>query len=258
MKRPSGACLGWVLILFPLAAAAQTRPARPAVSADASAGKRIFDAQCAWCHGTDGDGGTGPNLHGRLQHATDLNSIVNIVVAGIPGTEMPSFRSPLTERSARQVAAYVRSLGRTRASRTSGDATRGADLYETRGCAICHVISGQGGVHGPDLTSIGASRGPTYLREALVKPEAAHPPGYLVVRAVQKSGGDIRGIRVNEDVFWILVRDGTGTLHTLRKSDLAEIERLPAASLMSSYASYLSPAETDDLVAYLSTLRGAK
>ena len=34
------------------------RRRRPAT--DAAAGRRIFDAQCAWCHGNEGDGGTGP------------------------------------------------------------------------------------------------------------------------------------------------------------------------------------------------------
>jgi cytochrome c553 len=76
---------------------AQTRPAAPAGSSDLAAGRKVFDAQCAWCHGTDGAGGTGPNLQGRLTHATDLKSIVEIITGGIPGAEMPAFRSPLTE-----------------------------------------------------------------------------------------------------------------------------------------------------------------
>jgi cytochrome c len=29
---------------------------------DLADGKKIFDAQCAWCHGAEGTGGTGPNL----------------------------------------------------------------------------------------------------------------------------------------------------------------------------------------------------
>src|SRR4029077_16804748 len=49
-------------------------------------------------------GRAGPNLHGRLRHATTLASIVEIITSGIPGTDMPSFRSPLTERSIRRTA----------------------------------------------------------------------------------------------------------------------------------------------------------
>ena len=99
---------------------------------------------------------------------------------------------------------------------------------------------------------------PVYLREAIVKPAASHPPGYLVVRAVPASGAEVRGIRVNEDVFWIHIRDASGAVHTLQKSDLARLDRELEATLMPSYESRLSPAQLDDVVAYLATLRGAK
>ena len=72
------------------------------------------------------------------------------------------------------------------------------------------------------------------------------------------SGSEIRGIRVNEDVFWIHIRDASGTVHTLQKSDLARVDRELEATLMPSYESRLSPAQLDDLVAYLAALRGAK
>ena len=72
------------------------------------------------------------------------------------------------------------------------------------------------------------------------------------------SGAEVRGIRVNEDVFWIHIRDASGNVHTLQKSELARVDRELEATLMPSYESRLSPAQLDDLVAYLATLRGAK
>jgi putative heme-binding domain-containing protein len=237
---------------------APQRPARLAMSSEAAEGRRVFDAQCGWCHGNEGEGGMGPNLRGTLRHATTLASIVEIITNGIPGTDMPGFRSPLTERSIRQTAAYVQSLSRTARQTSTGDAHRGATIYAANGCAGCHVAGGVGGILGPELTTIGSRRGAAYLREAIVKPAAAHPPGYLVVRAVPASGPEIRGIRVNEDVFWVHIRDAGGTLHALQKSDLKSLDRELDASLMPSYASRLNDAELDDLVAYLSTLRGAK
>ena len=89
-----------------------------------------------------------------------------------------------------------------------------------------------------------------------MKPAAAHPPGYLVVRAAGADDAEVRGIRVNEDVFWILVRDAGGVVHTLEKSRLTTLERQLDASLMPSYEGRLSIAQIDDLVAYLSGLRG--
>jgi putative heme-binding domain-containing protein len=171
---------------------------------------------------------------------------------------MPSFRLGLTDRAMRQTATYVQSLSRTASHPAPGNAQRGAALYQSSGCASCHVVDGRGGILGPELTSIGAQRGPAYLRDAVVKPAASHPPGYLVVRAVPNSGPEIRGIRVNEDVFWIHIRDPGGTVHTLQKSELSRIDRELEGTLMPSYAARLQAPEVDDVVAYLATLRGAK
>lgn len=251
---------GALLAGWPADAAVQARGASQFVPAatDLAAGKRVFDSQCAWCHGNDGDGGTGPNLRGKLRHATDYPSLVGIIVGGLPGTEMPSFQLPLTLRSAMQTATYVLSLSRAAARPVPGNAQRGADLYRSTACGGCHVIAGSGGIVGPELTEIASRRGPAYLRESIVKPAASHPNGYLVVRAVPKSGPEVRGVRVNEDVFWISIRDAGGTVHTLEKSELARVDREIDASLMPSYESRLSAAQLDDMVAYLSTLRGAK
>jgi len=239
--------------------AERTRALGAATATDIAAGRRIFDSQCAWCHGAGGAGGTGPDLRrATLRHAANDETLVQIVRNGIAGTEMPSFAIALTDTMAWQIAAYVRSLGRTRAAPAAGNAQRGAQIYEASGCAGCHVVSGAGGILGPELTTIGAQRGGPYLRDAIVKPAAAHPPGYLVVRAVPASGPEVRGIRVNEDVFWVHIRDAGGTMHALQKSELKDLVRELDASLMPSYATRLNDAELDDLVAYLSTLRGAK
>lgn len=249
-----------VVLVSAGSALAQTQPARRAVPATQTiaAGKTLFDAQCAWCHGAGGEGGTGPNLHGRLRHATDYKSIVEIITSGIPGSEMPSFRSPLTAKSISQIATYVQSLGRTKSAASAGNAEHGAAVYTANGCTSCHVVAGAGGILGPELTTIGATRGGPYLRDAVVKPAAAHPPGYLVVRTVGSDGQEVRGIRINEDVFWIQVRDASGNVHVLEKSKLAKVERQLDASLMPSYATRITGTDLDDLVAYLTSLRGAK
>src|SRR3954452_22293546 len=122
-------CSCWAMIFLAPAAFAQTRPA--AGPTDLASGQRIFDAQCAWCHGNGGDGGTGPSLHGKLRHATSVTSIVDIITNGIPGTDMPSFRLGLTDRSTRQAANYVLSLSRSSLRAGTGNAERGAAVYQS-------------------------------------------------------------------------------------------------------------------------------
>src|SRR4051812_47083027 len=184
------------LVLLPLIAFAQARSAAPAGPGDVSSGRRTFDAQCAWCHGNEGDGGAGPNLHGRLIHATTLASIVDIINKGIPATDMPSFR--LTDRETRQTASYVLSLSRSPSRPGPGNAERGAALYQSSGCGSCHVVDGRGGILGPELTVIGGRRGPGGFRAGVGKAPAPPPPRDFRRPGTPASGGPGPRLPVHE------------------------------------------------------------
>ena len=253
----------FILVLaFPLYKAVESGRRADALTAQDRAlltsGKQLYGLNCASCHGTGGLGVDSPALNSQqfLTGITD-EQMAGIIRGGIPGTEMPSFRSPLTERAIRQAATYVQSLSRSARRAAVGNAQHGKSVYEANGCASCHTVAGGGGILGPELTNIGAQRGAPYLREALVKPEAAHPPGFIVVRAVMNGGGEVRGNRAAEDVFWVSIRDARG-VHTLQKSEMTSLERQLDASLMPSYATRLTAGDLDDLVVYLTTLRSAK
>jgi mono/diheme cytochrome c family protein len=77
------------------------------------------------------------------------------------------------------------------------------------------------------------------------------------VRAVKKDGTAVSGHRVNEDTFTIQLRDATGALHSLRKSELVTLEKQAGKSSMPAYGGVLTEGEIDDLVAYLAGLRSA-
>jgi cytochrome c oxidase cbb3-type subunit III len=243
------------------------RPLTRPTTADLERGHALFDAQCSRCHGIGGAGGAGPPLtRPRLRRAPDDEALVALLVAGIPGTAMESAWQ-LSERELAQVAAYVRTLGRAAVEPPPGDAARGRLLYDRSACATCHVVRGTGGGLGPELTSIGDSRGGAHLRESLVDPGASLPDrivpyepnayaGYLMMRAVTAAGAEILGARVNEDSFTVQLRDAGGKVHSLRKAELRSLEPQRGASLMPSYRGTLTPAEIDDLVSYLMTLRG--
>jgi hypothetical protein len=112
------------------------------------------------------------------------------------------------------------------------------------------------------LTDVGARRGAAHLRRILFDPGSSKildSYGYLAflnVRVATRDGRVVQGLRVNEDSFTIQLRDADHRLHTFDKRDLAETKREPEASVMPAYAKTLSASEIDDLVAYLSGLRG--
>jgi putative heme-binding domain-containing protein len=165
----------------------------------------------------------------------------------------------LSERELRQTAAYVRSLGKVGLKPVPGDPVRGAEIYRGKGnCTGCHAVSGEGGVGGPDLSTVGESRSAAFLRESLVNPGAAVPEGYLLVTVVPHSGPRTTGVRLNEDSFSIQIRDAGGALYSFWKKDLTEIDRQRGKSPMPSYQGQLADTELTDLVAYLASLKEAK
>ena len=251
--------------------AAQNAPAESPVSkltpADIEEGKGWYGAQCAGCHGVDGSGGMGPNIRGAVQRRGD-DWMFSVIRNGIPGTGMGPVSS-LNDKRAWQTIGYLHTFTAAGGGEAAkGDAAKGKAVYDSSGCAACHAISGAGGGFGPELTIIGRSRAPKYLHNMLLDPgknppsdpglpERASNTGYLVTTAVTKDGHKIEGVRVNEDTFTLVLRDASGNYHSLDKANLQKIEPQPGKSIMPNYTN-LSPADLDDLVAYLSSLKGAQ
>jgi cytochrome c oxidase cbb3-type subunit 3 len=238
----------WMLGLLAMNAIAQ-------VTADLPAGRKIFESQCALCHGQTGTGGRGPSLNRpKLGKAPDDEALWALISNGIE-PEMPGAWQ-LNEHEVHSVAAYVRSLGALLPEALPGDAARGERVYQSKGCAGCHMVGGKGEGFGPELTDIGARRNGAHLRQAVLRPATLLPEGFLYVAAVTETGTTIRGIRVNEDSFNIQIKDARGQFHSFRKSELRDLKRLPNETPMPSFEGSLSAAELDDLVAYLASLKG--
>jgi putative heme-binding domain-containing protein len=224
---------------------------------DVAHGKRLYVGQCALCHGIEGIGGRGPALNQpKLRRAKDYQALYNVIKNGVAGTEMPGAWH-MSDHEVLRVIGYILSINRAEDAKLTGDAGRGRELYRAKGCAGCHIVRGDGGASGPELTEVGARRSAAYLREALIDPAASAPEGFLVVTVITRDGRNLRGVRVNEDSFTIQLRDDEDRFHSFRKNELRSLKKEFGVSTMPSYKS-LAAAELDDLVAYLASLGGAK
>jgi cytochrome c oxidase cbb3-type subunit 3 len=255
------------LILTPSPGGAQVEASSD--EEDLARGRLHYIASCARCHGVEGGGGEGPPLaRSTLTRAPDDRALMRIMARGIPGTGMSGARW-LAPSELRQVALYVRSLapaGPDDAEVLSGNPSQGRALFDSEGCARCHTVGGFGTARGPDLTTVGARRGASHLREALLDPGASLPRGltamprdfvdYLVVRVVDSDGEQHRGMRMNEDTYSIQIKDARGVVRSFYKPDLLELRREFDRSLMQSYRDRLTEEQIDDIVAYLATLTG--
>jgi cytochrome c oxidase cbb3-type subunit III len=254
-------------------------PAKPASilagvsesSTDLEKGRHLFERHCAICHGPRGEGGKGPTLaQPTLPRASDEESLIRIIWQGIPNTEMP--QANMGPPDILLVAKFVKSLGSQPREPAPGDPIRGSQIYANKGaCGQCHMIRGEGGVFGPDLTDVGRRRSIAYLRRSLLDPNADVPQSYsawrtdislpenfLYVRLVTRDGQELAGVRVNEDTFSIQIREATGAVHSFLKSELAELHKDFGKSPMPSYATALTTNELDDVVAFLTSLRADK
>jgi putative heme-binding domain-containing protein len=254
-------------------------PAKPAAiiagvsesPVDLDQGRHLFEAHCATCHGPNGEGGKGPTLaQPSLPRASDYESLLKIISGGINGTEMPP--AHLERKDIELVAKFVKSLNSRPREAVSGNVEHGAQIYAKKGgCAQCHMLDGQGGVFGPDLSDVGLRRSSEYLRRSLVDPSADVPQSYtawrtdislpenfLFVRLVTRDGQEISGVRMNEDTFSIQIRQANGAIKSYLKSELAELHKDTGKSPMPSYATALTTNELDDLVAFLASLRHNK
>ena len=76
-----------------------------------AAGESIFSANCATCHGKQGEGGIGPNMtDDYFLHGHTMGNTVAVIKSGVPAKGMISWRGILNEDQIMQVASYVQSL----------------------------------------------------------------------------------------------------------------------------------------------------
>lgn len=154
----------WLLLTVPLGLAA------------APDGQRLYERNCAACHGVDGNGGVGVPLSlPDFQAQVSDEYLATTIRRGRPGRVMPAF----SEFGDAEVEALVRHV-RTLAPEAdppaetdrpiSGNVERGRSLFAQH-CASCHGANGEGG----QGTGVTFSR----RRELPIMAPALNNPGFL-------------------------------------------------------------------------------
>ena len=167
----------------------------------------------------------------------------------------------MTAEEVWEVITYIRSVEKKAAP--TGDAARGDALFHgPLGCATCHMVNGEGGRLGPDLSSIGAARSVDSLVESVRNPNRRlawglmestkeFPQEYLSVNVETMDGQKYSGVVLNEDNFSLQMMDVREQIHLFEKDKLKSCE-ISRESRMPAYEiKMLSDKELEDMVAYL-------
>ena len=237
-------------------ASAQENPYDTTV--DRTMGQRVFRAQCGRCHGRDAKGNdeTGaPDLtSGGLEANTD-QALFGVIREGIPNTAMIGISPRASDQTVWQIVSYINALNLDPSDYDlPGDVNRGRQVFSGKGnCANCHMVEGEGGRLGPDLSTVGSRLDPDQLRIALTDPNEEVAPRWWTMRITRADGSVLEGLRMNEDTFTVRIMDADENLWNFLKSEIRSSERIKTSTMPT--ADGLTAGEMDDLIAYVFSLR---
>ncbi len=216
------------------------------------AGGELYMLVCSGCHGASGEGGRGPNLlTGRNIRRADNQQLFNTIKNGIPGSDMPP--SPLEDEKIWRIAAFVRNLSAPAIRQNvAGDAAAGKAVYYGKGgCTNCHMIRGEGGYLGPDLSNLGVNENMTQIREGLLDVNKRFTQGFDPVIVTLADGTKVQGVAKNYSNYAIQLLDREGQLHLLDRKDV-KVEFRDKSWMPDNYSERLTPDEVQNLLAFLS------
>jgi cytochrome c oxidase cbb3-type subunit III len=222
--------------------------------ASIEAGNKLFAGSCSVCHGIDGKGSArGPDLtQGMVVNRGTDDEVSQLIRRGVPGSSMAAFDLP--EAQVRQLVAFIRSLSIKAAQLSvAGDPTVGRQVFLGKGrCSECHMVRGQGGLLGPELSNIGGERTLSEIRRSILQPGASAERRYKPVTVVTGVGEEMTGVLRNRDSFSLQMIDQQGRLRFFLTPELREIKVHEKSLMPDNYGTLLRPGELQDLLAYLS------
>jgi putative heme-binding domain-containing protein len=151
-------------------------------------------------------------------------------------------RNPERERVVQQMGEYLRA--------NIGDPVAGQRVFKNI-CGQCHIIHGEGGKVGPDITSNGRASFDQLLSNVF-DPSLVIGPDYQVFTVVTKDGRNLTGLIVENNDQRIVVRMPGDSEETVPRNNV-EYTRLSRLSMMpEGVESVFSKKDLSDLFAFLS------
>lgn len=121
-------------------------------------------------------------------------------------------------------------------------------------CMSCHMINGQGGLIGPNLSGAGAMGMEGVIRN-IIDPNAAIEAAYRIYQVKLKSGEVVEAFLVSEDATANVLRQPGGADRRVPKAEVASAKYLRRSIMPEGLLDGFTDEQVIDLFAYLKTLK---
>ena len=133
-----------------------------------------------------------------------------------------------------------------------GDVARGHQVAAL--CMACHLIGGQGGNIGPNISGAGAMGQEALLRR-LITPNASMESAYHTFRVNLRDGGIREGFLVREDKDAVILRLPGTEDQRIPRQEIVDTKFLRRGMMPEGLLDTMTPQQVSDLFAYLMTLK---
>ncbi|MCP4785909.1 MAG: c-type cytochrome [Fuerstiella sp.] len=156
---------------------------------------------------------------------------------------------PVAADREKLIARYKQRI--TPAALADASASRGRSVFR-KICGTCHLMYGEGGKIGPDLT--GSNRANLdYILLNSVDPSYDVPAGYKMVSILTVNGRAVNGVVAEEDGNRVILKTVEQPRLVIAKSDIEERVISPKSMMPEGQLKAMRPQEMIDLMKYLRT-----
>ncbi|MCP4768223.1 MAG: c-type cytochrome, partial [Gammaproteobacteria bacterium] len=136
-----------------------------------------------------------------------------------------------------------------------GDPGAGEEMFVDN-CSDCHLLNGEGGEVGPDLSTI-ADKGLKFISESILVPAKKITEGYETYIVVDKEGLKTVGIKTRDTATEVDITTDVGEVVTIARSDIEEITEDEDNSVMpNDLTEALTVKDFQDIQAFLMLQKG--
>lgn len=244
--------------LLGVSAHSQQPDAKPAATAAAERGKKLFAQSCGFCHGADATGARGPDLVRSTLIAHDVKGelIGEVIKNGRPDKGMPPV--PATEDEIADIAAFLHARAKEALDSAgvpasypvekllTGNLEKGKAFFEgAGGCKNCHSPTG-------DLAGVAKKYSAVELQAHMLYPDFKPPTATITL----SNGEKISGVVSHWDEFVVAVRvgDKSGWNRSFSR-DAVKVELNDPAAAHRDLLPKLTQADVHNLFAYINSLK---